>query len=160
MDCKWTPSSESLHAKTGPSGIMSRYPSKDRCPGYPPPESPEEWHIQDWLLILIALKEYLWNQPITDGQELRSTSSSHQSQGCTAPSPTGPSNISRLTTLISMPFVGSANLPLPENHSEKYWSTAKSTPPMIKITLIIDIQTLPPPQSNRNRSNRIPKPAR
>lgn len=38
---------------------------------YQPTELPIEWHTQDWLLILDALEEYLWNQPITDGQELR-----------------------------------------------------------------------------------------
>lgn len=38
---------------------------------YRPPEPPIEWHTQDWLLILDALEEYLWNQPITDGPELR-----------------------------------------------------------------------------------------
>lgn len=38
---------------------------------YQPTKLPSEWHSQDWLLILDALKEYLWTQPITDGQELR-----------------------------------------------------------------------------------------
>lgn len=40
-------------------------------PDYRPSEPPIEWHTQDWLLILDALEQYLWNQPITDGQELR-----------------------------------------------------------------------------------------
>lgn len=50
---------------------MSRQSPTDRRPDYRPPEPPADWHTQDWLLILDALEEYLWNQPITDGQELR-----------------------------------------------------------------------------------------
>lgn len=50
---------------------MSRRHPMEHHPHYRPPEPPRDWHEQDWWLILDALEEYLWNQPITDGQELR-----------------------------------------------------------------------------------------
>lgn len=50
---------------------MSRPSPQDQRSNYCLPELPTEWHTQDWLLILDALEKYLWNQPITDGQELR-----------------------------------------------------------------------------------------
>ena len=43
-----------------------------RHPDYRPPEPPNDWHEQDWLLILEALDRYALEGCLTEGEELRS----------------------------------------------------------------------------------------